>query len=95
MHEERGKLIPDYENCTEHVITGCFIDFTTSSVDNEGRVQTQLDTTLYAPVDTVLERYDLIKAHGITYQLDSHPFERKGPTNRLDHLQVRLRLQEG
>ncbi|MDR1447683.1 MAG: hypothetical protein LBI63_01785 [Candidatus Ancillula sp.] len=93
--DERGKLVPDYENTLEIEVTGCFVDTTTSSVDNQGRMQTQVNTTLYAPVDTVFNVFDKVKFGEDTYTLNSDSIKKHGATNRLDHTQVNLIIQEG
>jgi hypothetical protein len=95
MRNERGKLEPNYDECLEYVISGCFLDFSSSSTDDTGRTQEQTVVTLYTPPNLHFERFDRVEYMGQIYQVDSKPFVHKSPNGKLDHLSIRLKIQEG
>lgn len=90
MRESRGTLVPDWSHPTRHVVRGCSVQTATTSMDLDGRTQTELSGTVYAPTGSDIKAGDRIGCRLGNFVVDGEPFEWVSPTGRTSHLQARI-----
>lgn len=91
----RGTTVPDWENAQSHTVNGCGVQLPSTSMDLDGRTNTRLTGTLYAPNGADLRAGDRIEwtdVEGVTHRLavDGEPMAWRSPTGRVSHVQARL-----
>lgn len=92
---QRGTTVPDWSNAQTHALTGCSVQLTTTSMALDGREQTALRGTLYAPPASDVragDRIDWNDPTGVAHSLlvDGEPMPWQSPTGRVMHVQARL-----
>lgn len=95
MRSSRGTLVPDWQNASGHELTGCIVQLPSTSMDLDGRTQTQLTGTLYAPQGADVragDRIEWVDARDVTHHLavDGEPMPWASPTGRVSHVQARI-----
>lgn len=91
----RGSDIPDWENATSLVISGCSVQPAATEMSQDGRVLGILDgMTAYLPPGADVQEGDRIVYNGETYVLDGAPRVWEAAFN-LSHVQIRLRRWSG
>lgn len=91
----RGSDIPDWENATSLVISGCSVQPAATEMSQDGRVLGILDgMTAYLPPGADVQEGDRIVYDGETYVLDGAPRVWEAVFN-LSHVQIRLRRWSG
>lgn len=91
----RGSDIPDWDNATSLVISGCSVQPAATEMSQDGRVLGILDgMTAYLPPGADVQEGDRIVYDGETYVLDGAPRVWKAAFN-LSHVQIRLRRWSG
>lgn len=86
---QRGSQIPDWENTTELVITGCSVQPAGTSLSQDGRVLGVSDGyTVYMPPTADVRSGDRIVYDGDTYEINGDPRKWKSATGRLDHVMI-------
>lgn len=91
----RGTTVPDWANARRHRVTGCIVQLPSTSMDLDGRTQTELAGTLYAPTGADVRAGDRVEwtdGRGVTHKLavDGEPMPWASPTGRVSHVQARL-----
>jgi hypothetical protein len=98
---ERGTIIPDWENATEHTVRGCSVQPTASTRDFADRVDQNTATFhMFAPYGSDIQAGDRIRCDigtggVVTFDIDGIPYSRKSPTGRVSSVQVDLIKWEG
>lgn len=100
MRESRGTTVPDWANAQRHVINGCHVQVPATSMDLDGRTQTQLTGTVYAPTNSDIRAGDRIEwtdCRGVTHYLavNGEPMPWQSPTGRVSHMQARVAEWKG
>lgn len=95
MRAVRGTTVPDWANATRTPVTGCIVQLPTTSMDLDGRANTELAGTLYAPPMTSIRAGDRVEwtdPMSVTHKfaVDGEPMPWKSPTGRVSHVQARL-----
>lgn len=91
----RGSDIPDWDNATSLVISGCSVQPAATEMSQDGRVLGILDgMTAYLPPGADVQEGDRIIYDGETYVLDGAPRVWEAAFN-LSHVQIRLRRWSG
>lgn len=93
--EQRGTTVPDWRHPQKHTVGGCSVQLPSTSMTLDGRTQTSLGGTLYAPPDADLRAGDRIEWTDLTgtdhaFLVDGEPMPWTSPTGRVTHLQARL-----
>ena len=70
--ESRGATVPDWDAATSHALTGCSVQPRTTTMDMDGRTQTELGGTIIAPPDADLRAGDRIE--WVDYGGTTHAF---------------------
>lgn len=91
----RGSVVPDWTTATTKDISGCSMQPATTSLSQDGRVLGLLDEyTLFAPPGADIQAGDRILFNAQTYTINGDV--RVQPcAMQLDHIEIRLRRQEG
>ena len=97
---QRGTTVPDWVNAQRHVVTGCIVQLPSTSMDLDGRTQTELSGTLYAPCGSGIRAGDHIEwtdGEGVSHTLavDGEPMPWRSPTGRVSHVQARIAEWKG
>ena len=100
MRSSRGTLVPDWQNASGHELTGCIVQLPSTSMNLDGRTQTQLTGTVYAPTNSNIRAGDRIEwtdCRGVTHFLavNGEPMPWQSPTGRVSHVQARVAEWEG
>lgn len=100
MSESRGTVVPNWANAQRSVVSGCSVQLPTTSMELDGREQTALSGTLYAPPSASIRAGDRIEwtdFTGVAHVLlvDGEPMPWQSPTGRITHVQARLAEWEG
>lgn len=100
MSESRGTVVPNWANAQRYRVSGCSVQLPTTTVELDGRTQTALRGTLYAPPSAIIRAGDRIEwtdFTGVTHDLlvDGEPMPWKSPTGRVTNVQARLAEWEG
>lgn len=92
---QRGTVVPDWANAQRHSIRGCSVQLPHTSMSLDGRQQTDLRGTLYAPPTADIEAGDRIvwtdlmgKAHDLA--VVGAPMPWASPTGRVTHVQAAI-----
>ena len=91
----RGVTIPDWANETKETISGCSVQPSGTSLDQQGRFAVMDGLTLYAPAGSDIKAGDRIEYGGKTYTIDGDPREWKSPTGVVSTVQCPLKEWEG
>lgn len=92
----RGTTAPDWDNASEAEITGCFVEPSSTSLDQDGRVLGLSEgLTLYAPADADIVAGDRIEFDGQLYTINGDPKHWTSPTGRVSNMQVPLMRWSG
>lgn len=91
----RGTTIPDWENATTHALNGCSVQLPNTSMALNGREQTALRGTLYAPPASDVragDRIDWTDQMSVIHRflVDGEPMPWTSPTGCVTHVQARL-----
>lgn len=95
QREQRGTVVPDWANAQTHALAGCSVQLPTTSMTLDGREQTAMRGTLYAPPASDVRAGDRIvwtDPMGIehSFLVDGEPMPWTSPTGRVTHVQARL-----
>jgi hypothetical protein len=94
--DERGKQIPDYENPAETVtLANCSVQPGATSEVLEGRQNSTIRFSLYAPPGTVIGAQDAVIYDGVRYAVDGAGQSWKSPTGAVSHVVAALVDWEG
>jgi len=89
--ETRGSTIRDWDNYTEHCLSGCEVQETSTASNELGRAEQVTDRwELYAPPCADIQTGDRVIFHGEAYEVDGAPFKWKSPTGRVSHTRAHL-----
>lgn len=93
--EQRGTTVPDWANAQRHPLTGCSVQLPNTSMALDGREQTALRGTLYAPPASDVmagDRIDWTDPMGVAHSflVDGEPMPWQSPTGCVAHVQARL-----
>ena len=93
--ESRGTVVTDWANAQSHVLSGCSVQAPTTSMDMDGRRQTALAGTLYAPPFSDVAAGDRIEwtdpmGGEHAFLVDGEPMPWESPTGRVSHVQADL-----
>lgn len=91
----RGTVVPDWSNPDILKITGCNVQQSGTSLDQQGRFAVMDGLTLYAPPGSDIQAGDRIKYDGKTYTIDGDPREWASPTGVVSTVQCPLKRWEG
>ena len=91
----RGTTVPDWANAQRRRVTGCIVQLPATSMDLDGRAQTQLTGTVYAPSASDIragDRIEWVDRRGVTHHLavNGEPMPWQSPTGRVSHVQARV-----
>lgn len=87
---QRGTTVPDWANAATHTVSGCSVQLPTTSMDLNGRRQTELAGTVYAPPTADIKAGDRITFGDVRFLVDGEPMPWTSPTGRVSHLQARI-----
>ena len=93
--QARGTTVADWSVAQSHAIAGCSVQTPNTSMDLDGRRQTSLAGTLYAPPSVDVragDRIDWTDASGNAHRflVDGEPMPWVSPTGRVSHVQADL-----
>lgn len=93
--ESRGTTVQDWSSATTHVVAGCSVQLPTTSMDLDGRQQTMLAGTVYAPCGADMRAGDRISwtdSDGVSHDalVEGEPMAWRSPTGRVSHVQARI-----
>lgn len=92
----RGSSVPDWENTTTAIITGCSVQPASTSLSQDGRVLGLFDgLTVYAPANADVQAGDHISYGGQIYAINGEPRRWPSATGGLDHVQLNLERWSG
>jgi len=92
---ERGDLMPDWDNATEHVVPGCRVQPATGD-EIHGRRDAVINRwNLYAPANADITALDRVRHDGIVCEVDGNIRQWKSPTGALAHIEAQLKRAEG
>ena len=92
----RGSDVPDWENATTKVITGCSVQPSTTTLSQDGRVLGVSESfTLYMPADADVEEGDRIIYNSKLFTVRGIPGGWVSPTGGLNNKQVTLERWDG
>jgi hypothetical protein len=89
--EDRGASIHDWSNYEEHEITGCSVQFRSTSFNgilssnSAPRESYMVRATLFAPPDADLKAADRVIFKGVEYLVEGSPYVIVSPTGRVSH----------
>lgn len=91
----RGTTVPDWSQATTRTLTGCSVQVPSTSIDLDGRQQSELYGTLYAPDGSDVARGDRVEwtdPMGTVHDflVDGVPMPWTSPSGRVSHVKVRL-----
>lgn len=92
---ERGDEIPDWDNATEHDITGCRFQPGATTEVHDNRDALVSSPALFAPVDADLNARDRVRFGGDVYDVDGEIRRWLSPTGALAHAEATLRKVDG
>jgi len=96
--EERGSLVYDWDNATEHVIKGCSVQPSDSSRDFNAREDNStFRLHCFMPFKADIKEGDRVEVSicdGV-FEIDGVPYIRQSPTGRVSSTQVDLVRWEG
>lgn len=90
MVESRGTTVPDWAHAQPHAVTGCSVQLPTTSMSLDGRTQTELAGTVYAPPTADIKAGDRITFGTARFLVNGEPMPWTSPTGRVSHLQARI-----
>ena len=94
--EQRGSVVPDWENAEEAQIAGCSIQPGATTLSQDGRVLAISDGfTGYFPPGADVKAGDKIRHGGKDYQVIGEPRAWNSPTGRVSSLQAQLERWSG
>ena len=79
---QRGTVVPDWANAQRHSIRGCSVQLPHTSMSLDGRQQTDLRGTLYAPPTADIKAHDLAVVGA--------PMPWASPAGRVTHVQAAI-----
>lgn len=86
----RGSIVYDWSDPTRLEITECSVQPTSTSLSQDGRVQSITDgLTVYAPLDADVQAGDRIEFNNNVYTINGDPLIWPG-AGRLAHIQLNL-----
>lgn len=92
----RGSSVPDWDNSSTTIITGCSIQPASTSVSQDGRVLGLLDgLTAFLPAGSDVMAGDRILYNGQTYKINGEPRIWLSATGSLDNIQLNLERWSG
>lgn len=92
----RGQTIPDWDNASTAVISGCSVQPAATTLSQDGRVLGISDgLTLYAPANADIMAGDKIQFGGNAYTINGEPRRWPSATGGLDHIQCNLERWHG
>lgn len=86
----RGTTVPDWAHATTRTVSGCSVQTGQTSMSLDGRTQTELAGTVYAPPGADIQAGDRITCAAGTFLVDGDPMPWSSPTGRVSHVQARL-----
>lgn len=86
----RGTQVADWAHAVPHTVAGCSVQVSSTSMDLDGRTETEQSGIVYAPPGADIKAGDRITAAAGTYLVDGDPMPWRSPTSRVSHLQVRI-----
>lgn len=90
----RGSDVPDWNNATTLVITGCSVQPASTSLSTDGRVLALTDgLTAYIPADADVQSGDRIGYGGEVYTINGRAWP--SASGGLDHIQLNLERWSG
>lgn len=92
---ERGTLIPDWGNVTEHTVTGCRVQPAAGDEVHGLRDAVINRWNLYAPPAADIEATDRVRYAGIVYDVEGEIRRWPSPTGFLANTQATLQRVEG
>lgn len=92
---QRGTTVPDWAHATTHTVSGCSVQLPTTTMSLDGRTQTELAGTVYAPPSADIAAGDRITFNGVRFLVDGEPMPWASPTGRVSHVQVRIAAWRG
>lgn len=92
----RGSVVPDWDNATEEIITGCSVQPASTSLSEDGRVLGIADGwTAYLPESADVIAGDHILFNGNVYEINGEPRVWQSPTGHNNHIMLNLRRFAG
>lgn len=92
----RGSVVPDWDNATEEIITGCSVQPASTSLSEDGRVLGIVDGwTAYLPESADVIAGDHILFNGNVYEINGEPRAWQSPTGHNNHIMLNLRRYSG
>ena len=89
--EQRGTKVRDWANAQTFTVSGCFVDYSSSSTRwNDVRQAITIRARLWLPPDADIREGDRITYRGNQYAIEGAPFYRESPTGGLDHIECAL-----
>lgn len=87
----RGSVVPDWDNVSRLVISGCSAQPASTGLSQDGRVLgINEGITAYLPYDADVIEGDRIEFGGDVYEINGAPRKWKSPTGRVSNMQLNL-----
>jgi hypothetical protein len=94
--DDRGVLVPDYDAEPDRLdIRRCWLEPTTSTEQNDGRLAVATGYTVDAPYQCDVLASDLVEYEGIRYEVTGDPQHVPSPTGALNATRLTLQRWEG
>lgn len=92
----RGTFVFDWDNATEHQVSGCSFQPAGTSLSMDGRVLGVTDgATCYCPYDADIQKGDRIRFEGLTYTINGAPRKWKSPSGLRSNILLNLEEWSG
>lgn len=92
---DRGDLVPDWDNATEHQISGCRVQPAAGDEVHGNRDAIANRWHLYAPPNADIDSLDRVRHQGVTYEVEGDIRRWPSPTGALANTQATLERWEG
>lgn len=94
--DDRGTLVPDYDAEPDPLtIRRCWLEPTTSTEQNDGRLAVATGYTVDAPYLSDIVSSDLVEYEGVRYEVVGDPQHVPSPTGALNATRLTLQRWEG
>ena len=94
--DQRGTKVRDWTKAVEHFVTGCSVQFSSTSTDRgEPRDAVSSSATLYAPPGADVATGDRVSCAFGEFWVEGQPMPRVSPTGAVSHVECPLARWEG
>lgn len=94
--DQRGTKVRDWTKAVEHFVTGCSVQFGSTSTDRgEPRDAVSSSAVLYAPPGADIKAGDRVSCAYGEFSVEGEPMPRVSPTGAVSHVECSLARWEG